>query len=351
MKIVVNDIAASTGGAMSILRDFYSCVCENDHENQWIFLLGEKYFEETENVKILTLPEIKKSRLKKLRFDLFTGRRYIGKLQPDVVFSLQNTITFGLKVPQVVYIHQALPFQTTKRFSFFRTSERALAVVQHFIGQVIKLSARRSNCVIVQTKWLQDAVCKSCHLPPKKVVQIMPDVQNIALRADDNSVQNHQFFYPTGSGLYKNTNAVMQASALLTQKGLPHTVTMTLPAEKSQGNVHCIGKIPYEQVLQRYQTSTLLFPSYIETFGYPLAEARQVGTIILAADTPFARELLAGYKNGYFFDPFDPKALAELMEKVITGQITLVPSPCAQPSQTGSWCQVVNLIISYGRSL
>ena len=51
MKIVVNDIAASTGGAMTVLRDFYNCVCNNDHENQWIFLLGKKYFEETENVK------------------------------------------------------------------------------------------------------------------------------------------------------------------------------------------------------------------------------------------------------------------------------------------------------------
>ena len=65
MRIVVNDIAASTGGAMTVLRDFYSCVCENDHENEWIFLLNQPYFQETENVKIITLPEIKKSGLRK----------------------------------------------------------------------------------------------------------------------------------------------------------------------------------------------------------------------------------------------------------------------------------------------
>lgn len=351
MTIVVNDIAASTGGAMTVLRDFYTYVCEHDHENQWIFLLGEKYFEETQNVKIIPLPHIKKSKKNKLIFDLFTGRKYIHALQPDVVLSLQNIITFGLKVPQAVYIHQAIPFQTIKRFSFFRSSERKLAVVQHLIGRIIKLSARRSDCVIVQTQWLRDAICESCHLPPEKVVQVLPNARNIALQANIETFHRSHFFYPTNSAVYKNTNVVMQASSLLMQKGLPHTVTLTLPAEKSQGSVRCIDKIPYEQVLQHYQTDALLFPSYIETFGYPLAEARKVGTVILAADTPFARELLDGYENGYFFDPFDAKALAGLMEKVITGEIPLKPASCVQPEQADSWHQVLNLIIRCRRTL
>ena len=113
MRIVVNDIAASTGGAMTVLRDFYRCVCENDTENEWIFLLGDKYFEETDNVKIISMPDIKKSGFKKLWFDFVAGRKYISALKPDVVFSLQNIITFGLKAPQVVYVHQPLPFQRT----------------------------------------------------------------------------------------------------------------------------------------------------------------------------------------------------------------------------------------------
>ena len=45
MRIVVNDIAASTGGAMTVLRDFYTWVCEHDHENEWIFLFSDRYFE------------------------------------------------------------------------------------------------------------------------------------------------------------------------------------------------------------------------------------------------------------------------------------------------------------------
>ena len=68
MRIVVNDIAANTGGAMTVLRDFYNCVCKNDKDNQWIFLLSDRHFEETDNVKIIPMPKIKKNTAGKLYY-------------------------------------------------------------------------------------------------------------------------------------------------------------------------------------------------------------------------------------------------------------------------------------------
>ena len=53
MRIVVNDIAASKGGALTVLKDFYNCVRENDTDNEWIFLLGEKLLENTSNIKTI----------------------------------------------------------------------------------------------------------------------------------------------------------------------------------------------------------------------------------------------------------------------------------------------------------
>ena len=113
----------------------------------------------------------------------------------------------------------------------------------------------------------------------------------------------------------------MTASGMLTQQGCPYKVTMTLPPGKSWDDVECVGRIPYEQVLENYRSSTLVFPSYIESFGYPLAEARMVGTIVLAADTPFAREILAGYPNAYFFSSAKTEELVILMNQVLTGTI------------------------------
>ena len=338
MKIVVNDIAASKGGAMTVLKDFYSCVCENDKSNEWIFLLGDKYFEETENVKIITLPEIKKNPIKKVLFDFFTGKKFIGNLKPDVVFSMRNIITFGIKVPQIVYIHQSIPFQTVKKFSFLKSNERKIAFIQYFIGFLIKLSAKKSDKVIVQTKWMQEAICEQCKISPEKVLQIAPNVTSIEHLREESVFEKTSFFYPTANAVYK-------ACEMLNNEFENYKVTLTVPPELSRGNVECIGRIPYDEVIKYYNKSTLVFPSYIETFGYPLAEARQMGAIILAADTPFARELLDGYENAYFFDYKDSKKLAELMKQVIVGDIQRKPCNNQTTTEENSWLKIIREIV------
>lgn len=345
MRIVVNDIAASTGGAMTVLKDFYTCVCENDTENEWFFLLADRYFEETENVKIITLPKVKKSPIKKVIFDFFTGRKFIGKLKPDVVFSMQNIITFGLKIPQVVYIHQSLPFQKIKKFSFLKRAEIKLALKQYAVGALIKLSAKKADKVIVQTKWMRQAVCEQCKIPEKNVLNFAPSVNNILHFKDSSLYDKKTFFYPTAPAIYKNNSCIFEASALLEKQNIDHSIVLTLPTEYSKPNVDCIGRIPYEDVIKRYNGSTLIFPSYIETFGYPLAEARQMGAIILAADTAFARELLDGYENAYFFNPFKPYELAELMKMVISGEIVKKENYEANSKTFDSWGCILELIL------
>ena len=342
MRIIVNDIAASTGGAMTVLRDFYNCVCENDRQNEWIFLLADRYFEETDNVKIITMPQVKKSGLNKLLFDHITGRWFINKLRPDAVLSLQNIITFGVKAPQAVYVHQSIPFQSVKRFSLCKASERKTAIIQHIIGHIIKRSAKKSDLVLVQTNWIKDAICRKCRVTSDKIRVIPPTVCVEHTLTGTFSPQS--FFYPTANQPYKNNSCLIEAADLLKQDGVEHKVTMTLPKEKSSGTVQCIGRIPYEQVLEYYSTSTLVFPSYIETFGYPLAEARQIGTVVLASDCPFSREVLKDYENAYFFDPFQPSQLKELMKQVATGQIIKKPVEAPEEKAPDSWLTVMQTV-------
>jgi len=60
-----------------------------------------------------------------------------------------------------------------------------------------------------------------------------------------------------------------------------------------------------------YAKSILVFPSYVESFGLPLLEAKLTGTYIIASDTPFCREILNGYDNVEFFEEMDYKKLGE----------------------------------------
>lgn len=349
MRVVVNDIAASTGGALSILRDFYSYISEYDKENEWIFLLGDNYIEPKDNIKVITLPEIKKSKKKKLVFDFFKGKGYIESLKPDVVFSLQNIITFGLKCPQVVYVHQPLPFQRTRNFSLLNGKERTLAIYQHIIGRIIKKSAKCADKVIVQTKWMKKAVMEQAGVLEDKIINILPEVGDISEYRIENIWDNHKFFYPTGNAIYKNNNCIYDACRILESRGMKGfsvKITTQLKGEKAP-NVEYLGRIPREQVLAEYNNSTLLFPSYIETYGYPMAEARQMGTLIIASDCPFSREVLEGYKNAYFFDPFDAEALADYMEKIIKGD--LKPEKVQEDTKEqkdNSWKQIADTVLA-----
>ncbi len=321
MRIVVNDIAASSGGVLTVLRDFYQYVRDNDTENEWYFLVSGDYIQSTERIHVIQLPQIKDSYLKRLQFDFFTGKKFIDNLKPDVVFSLQNTITFGVRAPQVAYEHQPLPFQEIKKYSFFKSDERKMAMYQHLIGKVILASVKRATKLIVQTEWMREAVAKKGGADLKRIVKIAPNVENLEHLRVDIPRRNDLFFYPTSTVPYKNIDCICAAAKLLEKKGVDFEVRLTVPEREKQAGIVYMGQIPREQVIRQFCEAALVFPSYIETFGYPLIEAAQMGAIVLAADLPFAHEVLGTYENAYYFDPFDPKALADLMEQVITGKI------------------------------
>ena len=82
-----------------------------------------------------------------------------------------------------------------------------------------------------------------------------------------------------------------------------------------------IGGITREEVFNYYSESVLIFPSYIETYGLPMLEAKLHKGIILASDCLFSHEILDGYKNAYFFDPFKKEELSKLIFKIYSGKI------------------------------
>lgn len=316
MIIVVNDIAASPGGGLTVLKEFYEAVKRSDKRIKWIFLLSKPYIEETENIKVVLMPKVK-NHFNRLIFDLFLGRRIINSYNPSLFISLQNTIVFGCKCKSVVYVHQPLPFQSVKRYSFFKKSEFKNACIQYLLGYLIKKSIKNSDLTFVQTKWMKKAVKKQCRI--NNIKQYYPEMPTIKGKASYQTT--NQFFYPTSTASYKNNEILINASKKLTNLGVEYSTIMTLEKENDDSNIKYLGRLPIDEVYKYYSNSCLVFPSYIETFGYPLVEARSVGSIILAADTLFSRELLDGYENAYFFNAFNENELVYLLKKVATQKI------------------------------
>lgn len=364
MRIVVNDIAASTTGALSILKDFYHYIAEHDKEHEWIFLLGDAYIEETERIQVKVLSEVKKSWSERLKFDFLTGAAYIRALNPDVVFSMQNTLTRGYHGKQVVYVHQPLGFQKTKKFSFLKSEEREYAVYQYIIGAMIDSAVRHADKTIVQTEWMRQAVIEKTKVSPEKVVKILPDIKFDFPESieEKKMLQMNRFFFPSGDILYKNHQCILEAAELLRKENITDfEIAFTLTEQEAADSLKCKdsavkqnisyrGRMTREEVYRLYYERILIFPSYIETFGYPPAEARQAGDIIFASDCPFCHEVLEGYADAYYFNPFKPEELAALMKRAMNGEIKKKAIEKAVDIQKQqditSWKQVLETVAS-----
>ena len=333
MRIMVFDVPAESGGALTILQDFYNDVVQsNNPEIEWYFVVGVPTLKNTANIEVLRFPWIKKSWFHRLFFDIIIAPKMISKFKIDKVLSLQNMIIPRLQCEQTLYVHQALPFIDYK-FSF--NENKLFWIYQNIIGRGIIRSIKKANQVIVQTEWMKKACVKIAGVHESNIKVIAPKI-NITdphyFEPTLNSIST--FFYPANSMEYKNHSIIVEASKIVKEFLIDFNVFFTLKGDENptisalkrqsvenQLPIEFGGSLQRIDVFSYYSKSILLFPSYIETFGLPLVEAKLHRSIIFAADCPFAREILEEYPNAYFFDPFNVYELVDLMKKVLEGEI------------------------------
>ncbi|MER1984396.1 MAG: glycosyltransferase [Solibacillus sp.] len=329
MKIIVFDVPASSGGALSILNEFYLEVKENSPKDvEWIFVLSEPFLEETSNIKVLRFPWIKNSWLHRIYFDQFVAPKLVKKYKVDKIFSLQNVTIPRTKMKQVLYVHQPLPFVGYK-FTF--KENKLFWVYQNIISRKIIASIKKAEKTIVQTNWMKEAIVKQAGVKPNKI-DIIPPTINVDIKRyfepTDQSLRT--FFYPASASYYKNHRLIVDAVSGLTKSELvglnfiftlngdedEHIKELYERVEKENLPIQFIGSISKEQVFDYYTKSILIFPSYIETFGLPLLESRIHKGIILAGKTVFSCEILDGYSNVVYFDTNDSNSLLLVIRKI-----------------------------------
>ncbi|MCR5526533.1 MAG: glycosyltransferase [Lachnospiraceae bacterium] len=361
-KIAVLDIAASKTGALSILRDFAAFIRDNDKENEWIFITGaEGLLEESERIRVIARPDVKASKVNRLKFDWFEGAKFLSSLECDVVLSMQNTLPKGnitgrggRPARTVVYEHQPLGFQRAKKFSPFKKYEREYAMYQYLIQGQILSSIKRADRAIVQTEWMKEAVIRDTGISKERVFKAMPDVPELSEFRHPEKWCRNKFFYPAGMMLYKNHQVIVDAVKLLKEQGCrDFEVIFTLERADAPwiegevpSEIKWLGPLKRERVMELYSESTLVFPSYIETFGFPPAEAKSIGTLVLAADMPFTREVLGEYKNARFFDAFDAAELAKYMKAVLEGKLSPVSAVEDNTEHENAYAKIVRVLCS-----
>ena len=144
-------------------------------------------------------------------------------------------------------------------------------------------------------------------------------------------LEDNFVLYPAGSDGRKNVEALVVAFAHLPERlRSSHQLVVAghLPplmanhfhhvaaAEGIEGRVLCPGHVSDETMLHLYQSTELLcFPSLLEGYGLPVAEAMACGAVAIVSDVDPLRDLVGDQAR---FDPNSPSAISASIERALT---------------------------------
>lgn len=352
MKIAVLDVAAERGGALSVLHAAHAAAVRAP-AHEWVFVVSKPELAKSAHVRVRRYPWIKRSWPHRLWFEYVVAPKILKEEKADIVVSLQNVAVARVCQPQTIYLHTALPF-SPYRFSLRKNPK--LWLYQKLVTRRILGSLEIAARIIVQASWMKTTVANTAGIDPDRISVIRPTIASLG--AQEQYGPTHQnrrrFFYPAEALPYKNHWLIFAAATKLERSGIDIDILCTISPESLESlgiprvpdNVRLAGRMPYEDVQHEYESRVLLFPSLLETVGLPLMEAQSRQTFVLAADLPYAHDVLAGYDNAHYFDPEDPNDLASLMTSVVDGSVRYSNIPAPRALETDPWDEFVRVVTS-----
>ena len=206
--------------------------------------------------------------------------------------------------------------------------------------------AHRIHRYLVQTPTMAAAL-RQVRGRSGQPIDIMPfvDPQRLPERRGPNQARSasdrsglpaFDFIYVSDGAIHKNHPALFRAWELLAEQGVFPSLALTLHPVRDKAlrdevdriardkgvRIVDLGQMPHEQLLQLYENvRALIFPSYAESFGIPLIEAKAAGLPILAAEMDFVRDVC---EPTVTFDPHSPRSIARAVRRFLDGSASSV---------------------------
>lgn len=304
IKIIVLDYVSEYGGAQTVSNNHIQDMVK-DETNQWYIITNQRIKTTSRHVTYHCVPWVKHSLLHRLWFEMRVLPRIVRQYQPDVVLSLQNLGARVGRIPQVLFVHQALVFQKHQNHYL----DGALTQLKFkLLRWKLKRDVKKAALVIVQTNYMQTLIAPyNTH-----VHHILP-----CLYSDEPQQHqvSHDFIYPTNAQKYKRLDLVLAIARQIKKMHYPSKILLTLTGNENEYvkefGYYCvhehlpvkfIGRQSAEKMAILYQTHHLLFTSEVESLGLPLIEAMHYGCRILGYETVTTKEVVSDYPYQYLFN-------------------------------------------------
>jgi glycosyltransferase involved in cell wall biosynthesis len=255
-------------------------------------------------------------------------RREVTKPTSARRVALNNVSFVAPGGPRWTLLRNALHFLTAAEASLL---DPALAASVRREAAVVRLSARRADVLVVPSTAMAQRVIRVLpHITGRVMVRPHP----VSADSVPRGLRDPAILCPVLFAPYKRMDErLRELLAALEGHGDPSVrVRVTarpadLPAQvASDARIEFVGAVDQQALRQVWSRSrAIYFPTGLESFGYPLAEARVSGQPVIARDTAQNREIagaaLCGFTSG------DPDSLRRAVTLALTAQVAPDPTP------------------------
>lgn len=338
MKILVNAVSIKEGGPLVVLDQLLGRMTRLRPDVDWAIAAHPsvpRWWNGQSNIVEIEAGHIDARAFGVPRWYEMALPTVVKRAKADLVFSITNYLPLRrLSVPTVLLVQHAGHFspqfdELTRRH--LRRPDRIAA--WRMKTAWVERSVRTASAVTVQTHALADAIAAGAGRRRRQIQVIPhgPGTVAVAPRPRPRRVGAPvSIGYVTKWGVQKNFEVLFAAAARLLGQGRAIRLVLTLAPQLREnqqvmrqamaaGLVEAVdnkGETDAAAVSALYDSLDLfVFPSLVESFGFPLVEAMAKGLPIVAADTASNREIAA--EAGLFFPPADADALAQIIAALI----------------------------------
>lgn len=352
MNVLVNAASLKMGGGLTYLEGLLKALPAVAPQHRFIVYVTEEVqtrlsaMLDTHTVSLRRYPFRNTAGASRLHFDQVMIPRLAREYAADVLYSATGFGTFASPCPQVLLIHNPIYFNAFYK-GYYSNLDRGLPF-RTLRRWWTLLSIRASDVITFPTAAMRDMVAKYTSLQGRRTevlhygVTPPTDADNSAplpvVVTQMAQWRTQGFALLLNVSLYsvhKNFETVLEAMPLLKARGHKLKLVLTVPAEE-QGLQHeefnrflrriktlgledvvvCAGHVRHEHVGRLYEAADVfVFPSFTESFGYPMVEAMLARLPSVAADTPVNREMLG--ESATFFQTFDVQDCAARIDAIL----------------------------------
>lgn len=369
MILGINSLGTRGGGCETVLRSLLdgiseSTVCRRLISRVVVFVLPRKSYRfdypRSRDLDIVECPPVTDNAISRYGWLRTASWRFFRPHGCDVLLNMSG-VTGRANLPQVSLLQNSLYFCPEAIATYRRRGVpwrlRARNVVEVPLARsFFRHSCRDASRIIVQSHVMKDWVERDVAEARGRVHVVRPAIPDLtgqggaaveppaAMRATRGS----RLLYIGNDQPYKNLAVLFETASLARRERKDWTFFLTLPEPPRHvpQNVIFLGALDRPQVAAALrEADALVMPSLVETVGLPMVEASSLGTPVIAADRPYAREFCGDAAT--YFDPHDAGSLAAAIDRLATGNgangrrpftMPRLPGPAAFAEQMVAHC-------------